>query len=136
MSKDTNFDVEKWKKYREKIDRRLWFFIDKDGHYTSKKKGNPNLYPYIGKVSFNWGEDAQLPKEIHHRSRFKTITIDYELAETSTPDHILEMFSQDEPLFEDIKIIAYHSGYTRNPLGSSKKKNVVIKSNPEEDTKE
>ena len=114
----TNFDEEKWKDYRERIDRSLWRYIDKNGQYNSYKRGNANIYPYISKFNFDW-ESCQMPKEINHLSRFKTITIDYELATTHTEDKLLEFLSGD-PQFEDIKVITIHSGYTKDPLGKDK----------------
>lgn len=112
--KDTNFDEDKWRDYRERIDKRLWRYIDENGQYTSAKFGHANLYPYISKFKFDW-EDCQMPKEVEHLSRYKTITIDYELATTHTEDKLLEFLSVDKP-FEDIKVLTVHSGYTINPL--------------------
>ena len=112
---DTNFDEEKWKDYRERIDRKLWRYIDENGQYISSKYGCSYLYPYISKFKFDW-ENCQMPKETNHLSRYKTITIDYELATLHTEDKLLEFFSGENP-FENIKVITIHSGYTRDPLG-------------------
>ena len=114
---DTNFDEDKWKDYRDRIDKRLWRYIDENGQYTSNKFGHSYLYPYISKFKFDW-ENCQMPKETNHMSRYKTITIDYELATTHTEDKLLEFLSGDTP-FEDIKVITIHSGYTINPLDSN-----------------
>ena len=66
-----------------------------------------------------------IPKEPHrHLSRFKTITITYELETETTPDILLDVLNSDEQFFDGIKILTIHSGYTRNPL------------NPEEDVDE
>lgn len=111
---NTNFDVDKWKDYRRRIDKRLWRYIDEDGHYTTYKREYSYLYPYISKFRFDW-ERCQLPKEINHLSRYKTITIDYELATDHTEDKLLEFLSGDNQ-FDGIKVITIHSGYTKNPL--------------------
>ena len=85
-------------------------------------------YEYVGKFKFSWlnsrKKKIQLPKETHHLSRFKTLTVDYELASEEAPDTLLEAVSSDKPLFDGIKIITIHSGYTRNPLDPEEDKKI------------
>ena len=111
---DNNFDEDKWKDYRDRIDKSLWRYIDENGNYINTKFEHSHLYPYISKYRFDW-KRCTLPKEVNHMSRYKTITIDYELATLHTEDKLLEFLSSDSP-FEDIKVLTIHSGYARNPL--------------------
>lgn len=125
----TDFDADEWRAYRDTPEYRKWLKEFDEKAYKKLRRTYLD-YPYIEKYIFSWHKNNKNREEVpvNHLSRFRTITITYELKDKTTPDLLLQAFGSNVNLFPDIKVLTVHSEYTKDPLGK-----VIEEENKNED---